>query len=261
MNPQIKVIVKAFDIIEILSQSGRFTLKDITLQVKLPKPTVYRILNTLQSLGYVEYEQATQNYTLSQKFLALAKQYVNKNSLINIAIPYIKKLSEIFGETINLARLIDQGATFIHIEESTHAFRFVDQVGDRAPLHSTAIGKAIAAFLPEKRLKELFIHYPFQGFTKKTITNLDALKSEFKKVRELGYAIDDEEGHEGVICIGVPIFSKDNTPFAGMSISVPKIRSSKKNIQEICQQLTRVGIQISLELGVTDIRKCFGREQ
>jgi len=260
MNIQIKVIVKAFDIIEKLSQSENLSLKEITQQVKLPKPTVYRILSTLQSIGYVEYEISTQNYTLGQQLLLLAKQYINKSSLINIATPYMKKLSETFGETVNLARLTDKEAIFVHIEECKHSFRFVDQIGDRAALHSTAIGKAIAALLPESRLDEIFKDYTFAVFTKKTITNYNLLKLELAKVREVGHAIDDEEGHEGVICVGVPIFNKDNSPFAALSISLPKLRASQKVLQDIHQQLPKVGIQISLELGVTDIRKCFVRE-
>ena len=260
MNHSIKVIVKTFNIIEILYQSEKLTLKEITRRIKLPKPTVYRILSTLQSIGYVEYDADTQTHALSHKFVMLAKNYISHNSLVNVAIPYMRRLWETFGETVNLAKLMDREAVYIRIEESRHPFHFVDQIGDQASLHSTAIGKAIAAFLPEERLNEIFTDYPFRAFTKKTITNFNSLKRELANIRQLGYAIDDEEGHEGVICIGVPVFNKENFPCAAMSISMPKIRSSRKIIQDLCQQLPKVGLQISFELGVSDIRKCLNRE-
>lgn len=257
MENKIKVIIKAFNIIEILNQSEKLTLKDITQKVKLPKPTIYRILNTLQSIGYIQYDPLTQSHSLSHKFLMLAKNYSSQNDLINVAIPFITKLKQTFGETVNLAKLAGGHAVFLAIEESRHRIRIVDKIGDIASLHSTAVGKAIAAFLPEERLNEIFKDYNFHSYTKKTITDYKSLKESLIKVREAGYAIDSEEGHEGVMCIGAPIFNTSNLPFAAISISMPKIRTNKTIIKEISQQLPKVGIQISLGLGVTDIRKCL----
>ena len=76
-------------------------------------------------------------------------------------------------------------------------------------------------------------------------------------VKQNGYALDNEEGHDGVICVGAPIFNKDNQPFAAISISMPKVRVKKIVLQKIIHELQKVSIQISLELGVTDIRKCL----
>lgn len=259
MESTIKVIAKAFDIIEILNQSEKLTLKEITQAVNLPKPTVYRILNTLQSIGYVE--QTMQHHTLSYKFVVLAKNYLSKTGIVNIAIPYMRKLLEGVGETVNLAKLVDNGAVYLRIEESKHPFRFVDQIGDKASLHSTAIGKSIAAFLPKQKLNELFENYDFYAFTKNTITDFKSLKDSLVKVREKGYAIDDEEGHEGVLCIGTPIFNRENFPFAALSISIPKVRIKKSILNKIIDELPKIGVQISFDLGVTDIRKCFEVDQ
>jgi len=258
MENTIKVIAKTFDIIEILNQSEKLTLKEITETVKLPKPTVYRILNTLQTMGYIE--QDNQFHTLSHKFVILANNYLNKSGIINVAIPYMTKLLEEFGETVNLAKLVDNGAVYLCIEESKHPFRFVDQIGDQASLHATAIGKSISAYLPKEKLNQIFENYDFHIFTKKTIFDFELLKKDLAKVRQSGYAIDDEEGHEGVICIGVPIFNSSNYPFAALSISFPKIRAKKDIINKVLQELPKIGIQISFDLGVTDIRKCFNVE-
>ena len=257
MENIIRVLIKAFDIIEVLNQSEKLTLKDITKKVNLPKPTVYRILNTMQSIGYIQYDPLTQTHSLSHKFVILAKNYLSQNGLINIAIPHMTKLRETFGETVNLAKFVDDHAVFLTIEESKHSFRIVDKIGDKASLHTTAVGKAIAAFLPKEKLNNIFKDYEFHGFTKNTIANFESLKNELDKVHEAGYAIDNEEGHEGVLCIGAPIFNIDNLPFAAISISMPKIRANKKIMNKIIQELPKIGIQISLDLGVIDIRKCF----
>jgi len=260
MNNGIKVITKAFKIIEILNQDEQLSLKEITQRVNLPKPTVFRILNTLQSLNYVQYNPVSQSHALSHKFLILAKKYLSKNGIIHIAIPHMIHLKELFNETVNLVKLAEKEAIFLHIEESNHPFKYVDQIGDKALLHSTAAGKSILAFLPNNKLKSIIENYDYQIFTKNTISSFDLLKKNILLIRKEGFAIDDEEGHEGVMCVGAPIFNSDHSPFAALSISLPKIRANKIIIKEITQKLPKTCIQISLELGVSNIRKCFETE-
>ena len=142
--------------------------------------------------------------------------------MIAIAKPRMEMLHRKFGETVNLARLIDNRAVYVHIIESREPFRISDNVGDVAAFHSTAIGKAIAAFLPVERQAELFKGYQFRRFTRKTISSLGDLKNDLKDIKAAGIAIDDEEGHNGVVCLGAPIFNNDHQVFAGISISMPK---------------------------------------
>jgi len=257
MSDAIKVVVKTFDIIEILNKHNSLSLKDITIKSDLPKPTAYRILNTLQQLNYVDFDQLTQQHSLSTKFLAIANRVINRSNIVDISKPHMIRLREEFGETVNLAKIIDKDMFFLNIVESTHQFRYVDTIGDKAPLHSTAIGKAVIAFLPDDEVLKIFKEYTYTQFSKNTIKNFSELKQNLIIVREVGISIDNEEGHEGVICIGVPIFDSSHLPVAAISISIPKIRAKKTLIEKIKQDLPKVGIQISLELGVSDIRKCF----
>jgi len=257
MSDAIKVIVKTFDIIEILNKQSSLSLKEITKGSNLPKPTAYRILNTLQQLNYVDFDPSTQQHSLSAKFLAIANRVINRSDIIGITKPHMIQLREEFGETVNLAKLIDKDMFFLNIVESKHQFRYVDTIGDKAPLHSTAIGKAVIAFLPDDELLKIFKEYTYSQFSKNTIKNFSELKQNLIIVREAGISIDNEEGHEGVICIGAPIFDSSHLPVAGISISIPKIRAKKALIEKIKNDLPKVGIQISLELGVSDIRKCY----
>ncbi|MBW7887868.1 MAG: IclR family transcriptional regulator [Bacteroidetes bacterium] len=257
MGKPVKVIEKAFHILEILSDEKTLSLKKISEITKLPKPTASRILDTMQGLGYIEQDSSTLQFQLGAKLLSLSRNNGSASEIITIAEPYLKKLYELFGETVNLARLHDSQIIYIRILESNNAFRFSDTIGDYASIHSTAIGKSLSAFLPEDKLNELIEKCEFTSFTKKTITDKEDLRRHLKQVRHEGYAIDNEEGHDGVICIGAPIFNKDNLPFAAMSISVPKVRCKSSTIQKLAREISKVSIQISLELGVTDIRKCL----
>ncbi len=259
MGKPIKVVAKTFRVIELLHEKRELSLKDLSEGTTFPKPTTFRILDTLQSLGYVEHDAATQRFRLGSRFLTFIKGSVPGTDVITLAGPYMERLRAKYGETVNLARLTENQIIYVRILESNHSFRISDDVGDRAPVHSTAIGKAIAAFLSKEALNEVIRTNVYTPFTRKTISDEASLRRHLPLVREQGYAIDDEEGHDGVLCVGAPIFNKEHVSFAGMSISMPKVRAKKKVLEGIIHELPKVAIQLSLDLGVTDIRKCFGK--
>jgi DNA-binding IclR family transcriptional regulator len=259
MGKPVKVIAKTFRVIELLSAERELSLKDLAERTSLPKATTYRILDTLQDLGYVEHDPASQRFMMGSKFLTFVRSTGSGADIIAVAEPYMEKLSKMYGETVNLARLIDHQIVYIRIMQSAHSFRISDNVGDKASVHSTAIGKAIAAFLPEEEIDTVLRHNRYTPFTRRTIVDEPALRKHLAHVKEQGYAVDDEEGHEGVLCIGAPIFSKEHIPFAAISISMPKVRAKKKVLDSMIRDLPKIAVQISLELGVTDIRKCFGK--
>jgi DNA-binding IclR family transcriptional regulator len=259
MGKPIKVVAKTFSVIEHLSGHREVALKDIAEHTSLPKPTAFRILDTLASLGYVEQDPSSQKFSLGPRFLTFLRNTSPGTDLISLAVPYMNKLAEQYNETVNLARLIDDQITYIRIQESAHSFRISDNIGDRASVHSTAIGKAIAAFLPREQLKLVLKHNVYKAFTRKTITDEPSLLKHLVLVKDQGYSLDDEEGHDGVFCIGAPIFNKDHLPFAGLSVSMPKVRAKKKIVESLVRDLPKLTLQLSLDLGVTDVRKCFGK--
>jgi IclR family KDG regulon transcriptional repressor len=257
MGKSVKVIEKAFHILEQISNQNNLSLKEISERTELPKPTASRILDTMQTLGYVEQDSNTQRFQLGSNFLSFVKKSNSTTDVTVISEPFMKRLLVQFGETVNLARLRDTQIVYVRILESRNAFRISDNIGDRASIHSTAIGKSIGAFLPKDNLNEFIKNCSFQRFTRKTIIDEPSLRRHLLTVRQNGYALDNEEGHDGVICVGAPIFNKDNLPFAAISISMPKVRAKKVVLQNVVRELHKVSIQISLELGVTDIRKCL----
>lgn len=260
MGKPIKVVSKTFKVIELLNQQNGVPLKEIAHRSALPKPTAFRILDTLVGMGYVEQDATTQHFLLGSKFLTLVRNSTSGADLVALAQPYMEKLSKMYGETINLARLTGHQIIYVSILESKHSFRISDSIGDQASVHSTAIAKALSAFLPEPALNTILSHAVYTPFTRKTITDEASLRRHLLQVKQQGYAIDDEEGHDGVLCVGAPVFNKDHTAFAAMSISMPKVRAKKKPLDGMIRELPKVAMQLSLDLGVTDIRKCFGRE-
>ncbi len=257
MSESIKSIEKAFKLLELIHSLKEPSLKELSDGTKMPKPTVHRILSTLKTLGYVNFDTGSLRYTLGHQFMQLARSASSGMNIIELAKPRMQDLRENFNETVNLARLAQNGVVFVHIEETTHAFRYVDHIGDPAALHYTAVGKVICAFMDPDDLDVLLKDYIFTRNTPKTISKKEDFLVHLKSIRKKGYALDNEEGSEGVICHAVPVFNSENHITGAMSISVPRMRSSKKLMTEIEQELPKVGVRLSLDLGVTDIRKCF----
>lgn len=257
MGKPVKVVAKTFKVIELLSAEKGLSLKELSAQSSLPKATAYRILDTLAGLGYIEKNPATHHFTLGSGFLTIIRNAGPGTDLTSLAGPYMIKLGKMYGETVNLARLVDQQFLYIRIVESGQAFRISNNIGDRASVHSTAIGKAIAAFLPKDELRGVLLRNVYTPFTRKTLTDESRLRKHLALVRKQGFAIDDEEGHDGVLCIGAPIFNKECLPFAALSISMPKVRAKEKILKTMVHEIPKLAIQLSLDLGVTDIRKCF----
>src|SRR5205807_1757341 len=122
-------------------------------------------------------------------------------NLVQVARPHLKKLRVGFGETINLAVLRKNEIIYLEILESPHSFRMADTVGARIPWHSTALGKSIAAFLPEERVKAALRDFPMKRFTPHTITTLREYLKVLAKVRNQKYSLDVEETELGATCI------------------------------------------------------------
>jgi len=257
MSESNKSIVKTFKLLELIHSLREPSLKDLSDATQMPKPTVHRILSTLKTLGYVNFDTGSLRYTLGHQFMQIARSASSGMNIIELAKPRMQALRENFNETVNLARLVQNGVVFVHIEETTHAFRYVDHIGDSAALHYTAVGKVICAFMNPDDLDVLLKDYTFTQNTQKTITNKEDFLVQLKGIRKRGYAFDNEEGTEGVICQAVPVFNSEHHITGAISISIPRIRSSNKLLAAIEQELPKVGVRLSLDLGVTDIRKCF----
>lgn len=248
MNSKIKVLVKTFEVLETINREPKLSLKEITERVSLPKPTVFRLLYTLQALGYVDQDSDSQTYTLSSKFISFVSGANRGDGLLNCAKSYMEKLQDEFKETVNLAKLVNGVPTYINILESKQPFRISDNIGDQASFHSTAIGKAIIAYLPKEVREEIFKKYKYIRFTKKTLMNSAQIKKEIEKIKNQGFALDNEEGHDGVICVGTPILDKNNNAIAAISISMPKVRAKKQILEKLKKKLPEIAKEISSKL-------------
>jgi DNA-binding IclR family transcriptional regulator len=198
------------------------TLTETVHELKLPKTTVFRYLQTLSAAGFLEHDMQHDRYCDGVKFRSLARVDQELQVLLDIAQPEMRTLMETFHETVNLAVLSENEVVYIDMLEPGRPLRASARIGHRHPAHSTSLGKAMMAFLPDADALALGCVLPQR--TINTLTDADKLRRQVDDVRRRGYAIEVGENEDGLMCIGVPILNRTGYPVAAMSLSAPERR-------------------------------------
>ncbi len=253
MENKTGILQKAFIIMECLGEANYdLSLDDVCGKVEMSKSTVFRILAQLVQMGYLD--KYNNRYQLSMRLLSLAKAALhNKRDVRDIIKRFMIELRDTYNETVNFAILDNKQAIFYASEPSRHVFRIENRIGQALPFHCMSIGKVVAAYLPEDIVRELLQKEGMEKKTENTITEVKEYLKELQKIKETGYAVDNEECYAGVKCIGVPVFGSGNIIFGGLSISGPATRMDSDRISQMAKDLQLFGYKISFELSSNNI--------
>lgn len=185
---------------------------------------VFRILKTLATLGYCHQHAGTKTYTLSGRLLDLAGPQAGEQSLVVAAHPALRQLRDASGETVQL--VIESGGKTLVLEQvrGTQALQVCGQVGMRAPLYSSAPGKAILAWWADERREAWLQATTLKRFTATTLADRRSLEQELAASRTLGYTVDRAEGLEGIHCVAAPILDLHGAVLATVTIMAPVSR-------------------------------------
>ncbi len=219
----VEVIAKTFAVLEALAKAGSpLELGEITRRTRLPKPTIYRLLRSLEELGYVTQEDAGGRYLTTARLAHLGKGGERDDVKLRV-LPQMERLHRQFNETVNLGILVGGDVHYLHVLETTRPLRLMVKPDAVDSFYSTSLGRAMVAFLPEAERRRLVDEATFTPATAKTVRSKAALNRILDECRARGWAEDDEENDDGVICIGAPVIENDR-PIAAISVSMPKIR-------------------------------------
>jgi DNA-binding IclR family transcriptional regulator len=242
-------VLKAIQILEKLSPGDSMGVSDLARTLKLPKSTVFAVLETLQSEKLVEKNIQTGKYRLGIKLIELGYCAQAGLDLCRIAAPLLKGLNIRFDETVHLTVLEDDEVLYIDCIESQKRLRTYSVIGIRAPLFCTAVGKAILAFQPEEEIDRIVAEKGLPRFTANTITTKDKLHTELAKIRTDGFSIDNMEHEDYLRCVGVPIRNAHDEVFASISVSGPAERNTMEKIMEMVPYVIQAANEISIRLG------------
>lgn len=243
------VISKVFQILEAIqgAPSG-LPLKSICQLTRINKSTAHRFLKHLERDGYLMHTESGL-YLIGPRLAQMAARVNHRATLQAAAQPILWELWKSTRETVNLAVLDQATVLYVEVLESPHEFRLSSRVGTRRQLHATALGKALAAFLPEEQIEGILGAITFQPLTPKTIMNLVQLRQELEKIRQQGYAVDDEETTLGARCVSAPILGAGQHAIAAISVSGPVTRIAPTQVAAIAQAVIKAAAAISVAMG------------
>lgn len=261
-NYPIKVLDKSLSILETLLQhNSPMSMTEISEKLGLYPSTIHRILDTLRHWGYVEQEPHNQKYQLGMKLIELGMTKLHQMDLAREVTPYLKELVRQCNETVHLGVLEEGDVLYLAKEESSQTIRMVSYVGRRAPIHCTALGKVLLAYLSEEKRKDILDKKGLPSLTEKTITNKKELEKEFCKIREQGFALDRGEFEKGVRCLAAPIRDYQGKVIAAISISGPAFRIDVNTRNNQKEALIEISKKISKRLGYDNRLKNEGGEK
>ena len=241
---------RALKILEILGNSdNNMGVSELGRRLDVDKSTAYRLLAPLAARGYVEQEPETKKYKLGLKIVELSSKVLDKLELRNVAKPFMKELVQHTDETVHLATLDMGNVVCIDQEETPSMINVNMAVGREAPGHCTSIGKVLWAHLKEEELDYILKKKVLTRYTARTITSIPELKLHLSKVKEQGYALDDEEFTIGVRCIAVPVWNYKNKVIASLGTSGLAVNISLDRVEELVKTIMEVRDRLCLKLG------------
>ena len=208
---------KALLLIETLSRSREpRRLTDISRQMGLTKPNVYRLLTTLCELGYAQQDPATSQYSPTLKLWEIGSQLVRDIDLVTVAHPRLRKLCDESGESVQLT-VFDAGfAVYVDKVDSRQPLKATTNIGTRVPATAISTGKAMLAWMPAEALDLAMAN--LKRFTPSTRMNRDEIEADLKKTRERGYAVNFGEYRGGICGVGFPIRDRIGAVVAAIGI-------------------------------------------
>ena len=246
-----QTVLKALDVLECLAQSDvPLSAQDVALRTGLSRTTAYRLLTTMSARGYVVAGDDAR-FRLGAGLLRLATAVLEHLNLPEVAAPELHEVNRETGETTYLG-ILDQGEVlYVARVESPQPIRLHSVVGTRNPVHCTALGKALLAYLPPAESAVIVNAKPLAARTPSTIVEPERYMAHLQEVRARGYAIDDIENEEGVRCVAAPIFGHEGRPVAAISVAAPAYRMSLERVREISEIVRREAAKVSAKLGAS----------
>lgn len=245
-------IVKIHEILELLSRNPKTGLsgKEISFFLKLPKSTCYRILSSLKECDYITQRGPSKLYFLGNAHLKYADIVLDGLDDVTACLPYLEELHQYTNQTTFYAKLsgiecIDMIVCGkINVEASIAR-------GQALPLHATAAGKIMLAFLPAETRDKLIGQKELKMYSKFTITNKNTLGAELRRIYNEGVSFSFQELNEGINALAVPVFNERNEIHGALQVVGPADILTGEQLNAYSKHFLESGTEVTSMLGGT----------
>ena len=243
---------------EILSSGRTWRLNEVAQTFDIDRASAHRFLATLDRFGIVHKDLRTKEYGLGPKFLSWISQPKVRLGLVDLAKPFLKQMAADTGQEAHLGVLSEEAVILVDTAAPAAPISVRSMIGLSEPLHCTALGKAIFAFLPEVERDALLQRIALPALTPDTIVDRQALRAHLDQVRREGIATDDGEHIDILTCFACPIIGVGQQPVGSMGISLIRMSLSdgarrqalKAKVSEIAASFSRAMAAQERELKV-----------
>ena len=223
---------RALSLLDALSENeDGLSLTALAKQVGLPPSSAHRLLTTLQRRHYVRFEPSGMMWRVGVKAFTVGAAFARTRDIAPLVLPYMRRLMESCGETVNLF-VADNGQSICIAQvQSRQVIRAISRPGGGLPLVHCASGKAMLAYLPRSALDDLLVKYaePLSAI------RLRKIHADLRRVRAQGFALDDEEVAPGLRCLGAAIFDEHASALAALSIAGPTSRLTNERLPRLAE--------------------------
>jgi IclR family pca regulon transcriptional regulator len=228
------------------SQRPSMTVSEIAQEADLTRAAVRRFLLTLSELGYVRGKN--NRFELTPRVLELGYAYLSALSFPDIALPRLEELVAETGEASEGSILDGRDVVYVVRVPGPALMTISVNIGARRPAYATSMGRALLANLPPADLDAYLNKYELVPMLKRTVTDVDALRAELRRVREDGYALVNQELEEGLVAIAVPVHDRTGRVRAAINLSTHIGRKSVKEMRALVPAVRAAAADIEVGL-------------
>lgn len=247
---RVQVLDRTLGILDVLAEARvEMGPAELAERLSLHKSTIHRLLRVLERHRFIRRNPNHGKYGLGMRLFELGSRAVAQLDLRERAEPFLRRLVGETGETAHVCVLEGTEMMSVANAEGPRTLRTPATVGRRTPVHCTSVGKALMAYLPERTIDELLARVRLTQYTRNTITTRAALKADLQRIRERGYAVDNEEIEEGLRCVGAPIRNYTGRVVAAMSIAGPVFRVTNERLPALARAVVAASRDLSRDIG------------
>jgi len=236
-------------ILEHVSRRGPCSTAELGEAIGISRSASYRIVGQLRACGFLEDGGGPEQVRIGIKVVEMGLAELGSRDAVRVGAPYLRELAERTQEVTFLGVIDRDEIVYLAREEGgDHSFRLSARLGARRPVHATGLGKAILSALPDHELEQLLGELSYRPLTANTLTTPEALRDDLLDARRRGYAVDNVENEEGVVCFAAPVRDHLDRPVCAMSVAGPADRLVAKET-DVASLLAEVTEALSRRLG------------
>ncbi|MBG6072417.1 MULTISPECIES: IclR family transcriptional regulator [unclassified Polaromonas] len=238
--------MRLFSLLEAIATKDQlFSLQTLTDETQIPKPTLHRMLQQLETAGLLERSADGRHYGTGTRLRRLAENLLLNDILHGARHAVLRHLVDEIGESCNLTALTGSEVIYLDRVETAAPLRFYLHPGSRVPAHCSASGKVFLSEMTPSQRQRLLAHSPLEAYTPKTLTNMEQLEQEFKQIKRQGFALDNEEFLPGLLCVAVLVPNASGRSNLCVAAQAPIMRLTLEKALQLLPALQRAAEALS----------------